>query len=139
MGTARARHILVSSQEECEKLKEKIESGSDFEEIAKEHSTCPSGKSGGDLGVFSPGQMVQEFDQVVFNDEVGKVHGPVKTDFGYHLIEITDREERATALLVLSNYLDLSGNTRTYMRREQKLPIYGGLLLSFEVYSAEII
>jgi peptidyl-prolyl cis-trans isomerase C len=93
MGTARARHILVSSQEECEKLKEKIESGSDFEEIAKEHSTCPSGKSGGDLGVFSPGQMVQEFDQVVFNDEVGKVHGPVKTDFGYHLIEITDREE----------------------------------------------
>ncbi len=93
MGTARARHILVASQEECEKLKEKIEGGSDFEEIAKEHSTCPSGKSGGDLGVFSPGQMVKEFDEVVFKDEVGKVHGPVKTDFGYHLIEITDREE----------------------------------------------
>ncbi len=93
MGTARARHILVSSQEECEKLKEKIEGGSDFEEIAKEHSTCPSGQSGGDLGEFSPGQMVREFDQVVFNDEVGKVHGPVKTDFGYHLIEITNRTE----------------------------------------------
>ncbi|MHC4321583.1 MAG: peptidylprolyl isomerase, partial [Planctomycetota bacterium] len=60
-------------------------------EIAKEHSQCPSGQSGGGLGEFSPGQMVQEFDQVVFNDEVGKVHGPVKTDFGYHLIEITDR------------------------------------------------
>ncbi|MGR3293845.1 MAG: peptidylprolyl isomerase, partial [Candidatus Scalindua sp.] len=52
-----------------------------------------SGKSGGDLGEFSPGQMVKEFDQVVFSDEVGKVHGPVKTDFGYHLIEITDRTE----------------------------------------------
>jgi len=93
MGTAKARHILVSSQDECEKLKELIEGGSDFEEIAKRHSTCPSGQSGGDLGEFSPGQMVKEFDQVVFNDEVGKVHGPVKTDFGYHLIEITDRME----------------------------------------------
>ncbi|MGR3293889.1 MAG: peptidylprolyl isomerase [Candidatus Scalindua sp.] len=92
MGTARARHILVSSLEECGKLKEKIEGGSDFEEVAKEHSTCPSGQSGGDLGEFSPGQMVKEFDEVVFKDEVGKVHGPVKTDFGYHLIEITNRE-----------------------------------------------
>ncbi|MCP4411056.1 MAG: peptidylprolyl isomerase [Gammaproteobacteria bacterium] len=93
MGTARARHILVSSQEECDKLKEQIEGGSDFEEVAKEHSTCPSGKSGGDLGEFSPGQMVPEFDQVVFKEEVGKVHGPVKTDFGYHLIEITNRND----------------------------------------------
>ncbi len=93
MGTARARHILVSSQEECDKLKEQIEGGVDFEEVAKEHSTCPSGKSGGDLGEFSPGQMVPEFDQVVFKEEVGKVHGPVKTDFGYHLIEITNRND----------------------------------------------
>ncbi len=93
MGTARARHILVSSQEECDKLKEQIEGGTDFEEVAKEHSTCPSGKSGGDLGEFSPGQMVPEFDQVVFKEEVGKVHGPVKTDFGYHLIEITNRND----------------------------------------------
>lgn len=93
MGTAKARHILVSSQEECQKLKEQIEAGADFEEIAKEHSQCPSGQSGGGLGEFGPGQMVQEFDQVVFTDEVGKVHGPVKTDFGYHLIEITDRME----------------------------------------------
>ncbi len=93
MGTARARHILVASQEECDKLKEQIEGGADFEEVAKEHSTCPSGKSGGDLGEFSPGQMVPEFDQVVFSEEVGKVHGPVKTDFGYHLIEITNRND----------------------------------------------
>ncbi|MHC4267109.1 MAG: peptidylprolyl isomerase [Planctomycetota bacterium] len=93
MGTARARHILVSSQEECDKLKEQIESGADFEEVAKDHSMCPSGKSGGDLGEFSPGQMVKEFDQVVFSEEVGKVHGPVKTDFGYHLIEITNRND----------------------------------------------
>ncbi|MCP4269751.1 MAG: peptidylprolyl isomerase [Candidatus Brocadiaceae bacterium] len=93
MGTARARHILVSSQEECDKLKEQIEGGANFEEVAKEHSTCPSGQSGGDLGEFSPGQMVPEFDKVVFSEEVGTVHGPVKTDFGYHLIEITNRND----------------------------------------------
>jgi len=62
MGTARARHILVSSREESEKLKEQIEGGADFEVVAKEHSQCPSGQSGGDLGEFSPGQMVREFD-----------------------------------------------------------------------------
>jgi peptidyl-prolyl cis-trans isomerase C len=93
MAIAKARHIPVSSQEECEKLKEQIDNGTDFVDVAKERSTCPSGKSGGDLGEFSPGQMVSEFDQVVFNEEVGKVHGPVKTDFGYHLIEITERTE----------------------------------------------
>ncbi|MCA9422759.1 MAG: peptidylprolyl isomerase, partial [Nitrospira sp.] len=58
---------------------------------AKEHSTCPSGKQGGDLGEFGPGQMVKEFDEVVFSGELGKVHGPVKTQFGYHLLEITSR------------------------------------------------
>lgn len=93
MARAKARHILVSSQEECDKLKKQIESGTDFAEVAKEHSQCPSGQQGGDLGEFSPGQMVREFDQVVFSDEVGEVHGPIKTDFGYHLIEITNRTE----------------------------------------------
>jgi len=65
----------------------------DFAAIAKEHSRCPSGKQGGDLGEFSPGQMVREFDDVVFRDEVGKVHGPVKTQFGYHLIDILSRAD----------------------------------------------
>ena len=91
MTKASARHILVSSEKTCEELKSRIESGTDFAEIAREHSQCPSGKQGGDLGEFSPGQMVPEFDEVVFSQEVGKVHGPVKTDFGYHLIEITNR------------------------------------------------
>ena len=60
-------------------------------ELAKEHSKCPSGCNGGELGEFGPGQMVPEFDKVVFNEEVGKPHGPVKTDFGYHIVEITNR------------------------------------------------
>jgi len=93
MTKAKARHILVETEQDCLKLKGEIEGGRDFEEVAKEHSKCPSGKSGGDLGEFSPGQMVPEFDQVVFNEEVGKVHGPIKTQFGFHLLEITNRED----------------------------------------------
>ena len=93
MNKATARHILVDTQKKCEENKTQIESGSDFAEIAKEHSNCPSGQQGGDLGEFFPGQMVKEFDQVVFSDEIGKVHGPVQTQFGLHLIEITSRSE----------------------------------------------
>ncbi len=91
MAKASARHILVATKEACEDLKTKIEAGADFAALARDHSQCPSGKEGGALGEFSPGQMVKEFDQVVFSSEVGKVHGPVKTQFGYHLIEITSR------------------------------------------------
>ncbi len=91
MSSASARHILVPTLETCEELKKKIEGGADFADMAREHSQCPSGKEGGSLGEFGPGQMVPEFDTVVFNEEVGKVHGPVKTQFGYHLIEITSR------------------------------------------------
>lgn len=91
---ATARHILVSSKEACEKLKAEIAGGADFSDVAKKHSTCPSGRDGGDLGEFTPGQMVPEFDRVVFKEEVGKVHGPIKTQFGYHLVEITSRTDK---------------------------------------------
>ena len=93
MSKAAARHILVNTEEECNDIKNKIENGSDFAEMAKQLSQCPSGQRGGDLGEFSPGQMVQEFDQVVFSEDIGKVHGPVQTQFGFHLIEITCRSE----------------------------------------------
>jgi peptidyl-prolyl cis-trans isomerase C len=93
MSRASARHILVDSEAKCEKLKLQIESGSDFADVAKEHSTCPSGRDGGDLGEFGRGQMVKEFDEVVFNGELNTVHGPVKTQFGYHLLEVTSRTE----------------------------------------------
>ena len=90
---ASARHILVKTKEDCEGLMKKITSGADFAELAQKHSDCPSGKRGGDLGSFSPGQMVREFDEVVFKKAVGEVHGPVQTQFGYHLIEIVERTE----------------------------------------------
>lgn len=89
--SASARHILVPTEDACEALKKEIEGGADFAELAAKHSKCPSGQRGGELGTFEKGQMVPEFDKVVFTAEVGKVHGPVKTDFGYHLIEITKR------------------------------------------------
>ena len=92
MAKASARHILVETKEACEDIKTKIAAGADFAEMARKHSKCPSGKQGGALGEFSPGQMVPEFDKVVFKEEVGKVHGPIQTQFGYHLVEITSRK-----------------------------------------------
>ena len=93
MAKAAARHILVETEEACLTLKEQIEAGADFAAMAAEHSQCPSSAQGGALGEFSPGQMVAEFDQVVFNEEVGKVHGPIQTQFGFHLVEITSRTD----------------------------------------------
>ncbi|WDE01812.1 peptidylprolyl isomerase [Thalassomonas actiniarum] len=87
MAVACAHHILVKSEKLAQKLKEEIAKGADFGKVARKHSICPSGKKGGDLGEFRPGQMVKAFDNVVFKKEVLKVHGPVKTRFGYHLIK----------------------------------------------------
>jgi len=93
MVTASARHILVDTEEQSNKLKQDIEGGIAFTDIAKQHSSCPSGAQGGELGEFTQGQMVPEFDKVVFNEALNTVHGPVKTQFGYHLLEITARSE----------------------------------------------
>lgn len=93
MAHASARHILVSTEEKCNELKTAIEGGADFAQLAKEHSSCPSGRSGGDLGTFGPGQMVREFDTVVFSAPLNEVQGPVKTAFGYHLLEVTSRQD----------------------------------------------
>jgi peptidyl-prolyl cis-trans isomerase C len=93
MARATARHILVASKEVCEDLKKQIEAGADFAAVARQHSRCPSGRQGGDLGTFGPGQMVKEFDQAVFSGEVGTVIGPVQTQFGYHLLQVISRTE----------------------------------------------
>lgn len=93
MTTATARHILVDSEEQCQTLKQDIENGTDFGAVAEKHSKCPSGRQGGDLGEFGPGMMVKEFDAVVFSAPVNTVQGPVKTQFGYHLLEVTSRTD----------------------------------------------
>ncbi len=93
MAKARARHILVDTEEKCQSLKDEIAGGADFADLAKEHSSCPSGKQGGDVGEFGPGMMVKEFDDVVFTADLNSVEGPVQTQFGYHLLEVTSRTE----------------------------------------------
>ncbi len=91
MSQASARHILVSTEEQCNQLKAEIEGGKDFAAVAREHSRCPSSRDGGNLGSFGRGQMVPEFDTVVFSAPLNTVQGPVKTQFGYHLLEVTAR------------------------------------------------
>lgn len=92
--TVNAKHILVAEEEKCSEILESIVSGkTEFEAAAKEFSTCPSGAKGGDLGEFGRGQMVPEFEQAAFEAEIGHVVGPVKTQFGYHLIKVEKRTE----------------------------------------------
>ncbi len=93
MPRAAARHILVPTEDACTALITEIKGGADFEALAKEHSQCPSGQSGGALGEFGPGQMVPEFDQAVFKGTVGEVQGPIKTQFGFHVLEVTMRTD----------------------------------------------
>ncbi len=88
---ATARHILVDSAEKAQQLKDEINAGADFADLAKTHSSCPSGAQGGDLGQFGRGMMVKEFDEVVFSAPINEVQGPVQTQFGYHLLEVTSR------------------------------------------------
>merc|ERR1719270_934395 len=90
-----ASHILVDTKDECLIVQKDINNGStSFEDAARAYSKCPSSSKGGDLGKFQPGQMVQEFDDVVFdetNTKIGEVYGPIQTQFGYHLIKVIDR------------------------------------------------
>jgi parvulin-like peptidyl-prolyl isomerase len=91
--TAEARHILVETEEEANDILERLEEGEDFADIAAEESIdTGSGAQGGDLGEFGRGQMVPEFEEAVFTAEIGEVVGPVETQFGFHIIEVTERE-----------------------------------------------
>jgi len=86
----KASHILVSSINKAQELLDKINQGVPFADLAKKHSSCPSGKNGGDLGFFGRGQMVREFEEAAFSTPKGQTTGPIKTQFGYHLIKVTD-------------------------------------------------
>lgn len=88
-SSIKARHILVDHEHEVQDMLRKLEAGSAFEALAKSFSKCPSSRQGGDLGTFRPGQMVEEFDSAAFALAVGEVSKPVRTSFGYHLIQRT--------------------------------------------------
>ena len=87
----KASHILVKTQEEALKIKEEIAEGKPFEDAAKDYSLCPSGRNGGDLGYFGRNVMVVEFDHAAFEATVGEVTNPIQTNFGWHLILVTDK------------------------------------------------
>lgn len=89
-----AKHILVAEEQNCQEILDAIVKGEkEFEAAAKEYSTCPSGANGGDLGEFGKGQMVKEFEEAAFAAEIGEVVGPVKTQFGYHLIKVEKKSD----------------------------------------------
>lgn len=89
----RASHILVQTEEEAKDLYEQIQNGADFAELAMEHSLCPSKRDGGDLRFFGRGMMVKPFEDAAFDMEVGQVSEPVQTQFGWHLIKLTDKKD----------------------------------------------
>lgn len=88
----KASHILVENLEEAKKIKSELDDGADFADLAQEYSSCPSKDRGGDLGFFGKGAMVKEFEDAAFAMEVGEISEPVKTQFGYHIIKVTDKK-----------------------------------------------
>lgn len=88
----RAAHILVEKEAKAKELLQMINNGTSFADLAKQFSMCPSGRKGGDLGWFKKGMMVKEFEDAAFNHAKGEVVGPVKTQFGYHLIQVLDQK-----------------------------------------------
>ncbi|ACO79067.1 peptidyl-prolyl cis-trans isomerase [Azotobacter vinelandii CA] len=92
MAKAMARHILLASEAEAARLKQRLAGGEDFARLARRHSLCPSGKRGGDLGEIRPGQLVRPIDQVIFRKALREIHGPVKSQFGYHLVQVFYRD-----------------------------------------------
>ena len=87
-----AAHILVKSENLAKDRMVKVKGGESFGDLAKKHSECPSGKQGGDLGWFGKNMMVKEFETAAFNGKKGEVVGPIKTQFGWHLIQIIDQK-----------------------------------------------
>jgi len=86
-----AAHILVKREDQANDILSRVKAGESFSDLAEKHSECPSKRSGGDLGWFGRGQMVKEFEEAAFRGAKGETVGPVKTQFGWHLIRILDQ------------------------------------------------
>ena len=115
-----ASHILVDSEEKANELKAKIEAGEvSFEDAARENSSCPSGQNGGALGEFTRGQMVPEFDEAAFSMEVGELRGPVKTQFGFHIIKVTSKNEESEM-----SYDEVKGQIKNFLLGEKRQKAY---------------
>lgn len=117
--TVNAKHILVADEDKCKEILAEIENGKAFELAAQAYSTCPSGQRGGDLGEFGRGQMVPEFEQAAFEAEVGQVVGPVKTQFGFHLIKVEKKNEGS-----ISEFEEVRESIRRTMVQQKQNELY---------------
>lgn len=117
--SAKASHILVDTEEEAVKALEEIKAGKSFEDAAAEYSSCPSKEVGGELGEFSRGQMVPEFEEVAFEMEAGTISEPVQTQFGYHLIYLDELVEVGTA-----NYEDVKEQIAQQLNQQKQQEVY---------------
>ncbi len=118
--TVRAKHILTDTEEKCAEILEAIEKNEkSFEDAAKEFSTCPSGAKGGDLGAFGRGQMVKEFEDAAFSAEIGAVVGPVKTQFGYHLIKVEEKNDEEIA-----SFEETAASIRRILMQKKQKEVY---------------
>lgn len=115
----RAKHILVEKEVQAKEILSEIKAGKSFEDAAKEYSTCPSKEKGGDLGYFKKGQMVPEFEKAAFEGAVGEITGPVKTQFGYHLILVEDKKEEQAV-----SFEDIRENLMEKLLNQKKQAVY---------------
>lgn len=115
----RAKHILVEKEAQAKEILSEIKAGKSFEDAAKEYSTCPSKEKGGDLGYFKKGQMVPEFEKAAFEEAVGELTGPVKTQFGYHLILVEDKKEEQAV-----SFEDIRENLMEKLLNQKKQAVY---------------
>ncbi|MCR1953734.1 peptidylprolyl isomerase [Clostridioides mangenotii] len=133
--TASAKHILVDSEDKANEILSQIKSGDvSFEDAAKQHSTCPSNEAGGDLGSFSRGQMVPEFEEVVFTMNKGEVSEPVKTQFGYHLIQLDDVQPGGE-----STFEEVEGEIEKNLMYQKQNQVYGEKLASLKAKYGNLI
>ncbi len=119
-ASIRASHILVKEQADAQAILKELQAGKSFEELAKEKSSCPSAKNGGDLGYFTRGQMVKPFEDTAFALKAGEVTPtPVQTQFGWHIIKVTDKKEAQQ-----KDFSEIKGDIRSqllYEKQKQKI------------------
>ncbi|NLJ57880.1 MAG: peptidylprolyl isomerase [Tissierellia bacterium] len=123
---ASASHILVETEEKANEIIKEIEEGLSFEDAAAKYSSCPSNQSGGALGQFGKGQMVKEFEDAVFSMKVGDISSPVETQFGHHIIKLTEHRPAKIADFeeayqeVKNNYLAVK-QEEVYLEKKEQL------------------
>lgn len=135
--TVNASHILVDSEEKALAILADIKAGKvTFEEAAAEHSSCPSGQRGGNLGDFGRGQMVPEFDTAVFEMEVGEItEAPVKTQFGYHLIKLNSKNVEETP-----TFEEVEGQLREMLLNDKRRRAYESRINQLKIlYPVDIL